>query len=78
MLKKEEKQSVSILEDTAVLKIEHYEMGLLWQKDKPKLPYNRWLATPQLQNLERKLVKSSVLAEKYKNTIQEDLDRGNT
>ena len=41
MLKKEEKRSVSILEDTAVLKIEHYEMGLLWQKDKPKLPYNR-------------------------------------
>ena len=26
----------------------------------------------------RKLVKSSVLAEKYKNTIQEHLDRGNT
>ena len=36
----------------------YYEIGLLWKEDKPNLPYNRQLAVQQLQNLERKLVRS--------------------
>ena len=74
ILTKEEKRAVSILKDTTVLKNGHYEIGLLWKEDKPNLPYNRQLAVQRLQNLERKLVRNPVLAEKYKNTIQEYLD----
>ena len=75
MLTKEEKRVVSILEDITALKAGQYEIGLLWKEAKPNLPYNRQLAVQGLQNLERKLVRNPVLTEKYKNTIQEYLDR---
>ena len=51
MLRKEEKRAVSILENTAVLKDEYYETGLLCKEDTPNLPYNRQLAVQRLQNL---------------------------
>ena len=78
LLTKDEKRAVSILEKTIVLKDGHYEVGLLWKNDRPSLPYNRQLAVQRFNNLEKKLYRNPKLAQKYRDTINEYINRGYT
>ena len=48
----------------------------MWKERNPSLPYIRQLAVQQLHNLERKLERNPELAENYRNTVKEYLDRG--
>ena len=48
MMSKDEKQAMSILQTTTVLKNQRYEIPLLWKEDHPKLPNNKELALCKL------------------------------
>ena len=51
------KKEVNILENTSEFIKGKYQVGLLWKKDNPVLPYNRNLALKRLENLEKKFSK---------------------
>ena len=76
MMSKDEKQAMSILQTSAVLKNQRYEIPLLWKEDHPKLANNKELALQRLYSLEKKFQKSPELEEKYRNAIKEYIDKG--
>ena len=51
MLTRDETRAMNILETTTTLKNKHWEIGLLWKMDNPKLPVNRELAENRLVSL---------------------------
>ena len=53
----------------------HYQMGLLWRDDNPVLPYNRPLAEARLQYLKKRFRCDPELEVKYRDVIQECLDK---
>ena len=75
-MSKDEKQAMSILQTSTVLKNQRYEVPLLWKEDHPKLPNNKELALQRLYSLGKKLQKSPELEEKYSNAIKEYIDKG--
>ena len=76
MMSKDEKQAMSILETSTVLKNQRYEIVLLRKADHPKLPNNKELALQRLYSLEKKLQKSAELEKQYSNVIKEYIDKG--
>ena len=72
---KNDEKALEILQSTTRFRDGHYEVGLLW-KDHAKLPNNRWLAEKLLKQLKAKLSTKQVLKEKYKDTLQKDLQKG--
>ena len=67
---------MNILETTPTLKNKHYEIGLLWKIDHPKLPMNRELAENRLVLLEKRLERNQVLEKRYKETIKQYISKG--
>ena len=55
---------------------ERYEVGLLWKNSKPQLPINYSSAVSQLKSLERRLEKDENLKQRYKETIDVDVQKG--
>ena len=55
---------------------ERYEVGLLWKHAKPHLPNNYSSAVTQLKSLERRLEKDENLKQRYKETIDVDVQKG--
>ena len=53
-----------------------YEVGLLWKNAKPHLPNNYSSAVSQLKSLERRLEKDANLKQRYKETIDVDVQKG--
>ena len=51
-------------------------MGLLWRDDNPVLPYNRPLAEARLQYLKRRFRRDPELEVKYRDVIQDCVDKG--
>ncbi|XP_057290783.1 uncharacterized protein LOC130613459 [Hydractinia symbiolongicarpus] len=76
LLTKDEKHASHILKSTTKIKDGHFEVGLLWKDEKPKLPYNRELAVQRLKSNERKLSKQSILAENYRLQVKEYIALG--
>ena len=76
LLTKDEKRAVNILENICDFIKGKYQVGLLWKKDKPVLPYNRNLASKRLENLKKKLSKDQLLAKRYSETINTYISKG--
>ena len=74
-MSKSDKRALDNLENTTKLVNGHYEVGLLW-KENADLPNNRWLAEKQLHQLNNKLSNNSELKQKYKETLEKDLQNG--
>ena len=55
---------------------EKYDVGLLWKNSKPHLPNNYSSAVSQLKSLERRLEKDANLKQRYKETIDVDVQKG--
>ncbi|XP_057291781.1 uncharacterized protein LOC130614338 [Hydractinia symbiolongicarpus] len=76
LLTKDEKHALHILKSTTKMKDGHFEVGLLWKDEKPKLPYNRELAAQRLKSNKRKLSKQPILAENYRLQVKEYIALG--
>ena len=70
------KKEVNILENTSEFIKGKHQVGLLWKKDNPVLPYNRNLALKRLENLEKKFSKDQLLAKRYSETISSYISKG--
>ena len=54
----------------------HYSVGLLWNNENTKLPYNRKIAVSRLKSLEKKFRKEPEFCQKYQQTIESYLKNG--
>ncbi|XP_031575495.1 uncharacterized protein LOC116309086, partial [Actinia tenebrosa] len=72
----EDKRAMKVIEDTISKQDGHYQMGLLWKREKPQLPYNRPLAEARLRSLKGRLVRDPELLLRYKSAIEGHLDKG--
>ena len=73
---KEDDKALEMLKATTKFDGERYEVGLLWKNAKPHLPNNYSSAVSQLKSLERRLEKDENLKQRYKETIDVDLQKG--
>ena len=76
LMTKDEKRADELLEKTTKLIKRHYEVGILWKTDSPKLPYNRELAVKRLDSLERKFSRNLEFAKKYVSNMKQYFDSG--
>ena len=76
MLTRDETRAMNILETTTTLKNKHYERGLLWKTNNPKLPMNRELAENRSVSLKKRLERNPVLEKRYKETIKQYISKG--
>ena len=74
----EDKRALKIIEETTTLVDGHYEVGLLWKEDQPKLPNNRILAERRAELLRRRLTKAGneQMAAKYRGVMTEYISKG--
>ena len=73
---KEDNKALEMLKATTMFDGEKYEVGLLWKNAKPHLPNNYSSAVSQLKSLERRLEKDENLKQRYKETIDVDVQKG--
>ena len=73
---KEDDKALEMLKATTKIYGERYEVGLLWKNSKPHLPNNYSSAVSQLKSLERRLEKDENLKQRYKETIDVDVQKG--
>ena len=71
----EDKRALNIMESTAVLKEGHCEIAMPWRYSPLFLPNNRILAAHRLRLLRRRLVKDSILFQKYSAFVDNLLDK---
>lgn len=71
-------QLKTIIEDTTPLVDGHYEVGLLWKHDEPRLPSNRDMASQRSESLRRRLTKSGneEMAAKYREVMDGYINKG--
>ena len=69
-------RALEILENTTKFKNGHFEVGLLWRDELPRLPNNRDLAVTRFKSLEKKFRKDPDFHELYKTQIKECLELG--
>ena len=67
----EDQRALSVMEISAKLVDGHYEIGLPWRYGIPNLPNNRSMAEQRLR-----LKKNSTLREKYRNIIDDHVEKG--
>lgn len=72
----EDKRAMKVIEDTISKEEGHYQMGLLWKKENPQLPYNRMLAEARLRSLKGRLTRDPELLNRYKTAIEGHLAKG--
>ena len=73
---KEDDKALEMLNATTKFDGERNEVGLLWKNAKSHLPNNYSSAVSQLKSLERRLEKDENLKQRYKETIDVDVQRG--
>ena len=72
----QDERALEMLKATTKFDGERYEVGLLWKNAKPHLPNNYSSAVSQLKSLERRLEKDENLKQRYKETIDVDVQKG--
>ncbi|XP_068674398.1 uncharacterized protein [Montipora foliosa] len=72
----EDRRALKLIDNSISLLDGHYQMGLLWRDDNPVLPYNRPLAEARLQYLKRRFRRDPELEVKYRDVIQDCVDKG--
>ena len=73
---KEDERALEMLKATTKFDGERYEVGLLWENAKPHLPNNYSSAVSQLKSLEHRLEMDENLKQRYKETIDVDVQKG--
>ena len=72
---KEDNKTLEMLKATTKFDGERYDVGILWKKAKPHLPNKYSSAVCQLKSLERRLEKDENLKQRYKETIDVDVQK---
>ena len=72
----EDKSALKIFEESAMLVKGHYQVAIPWRQDQPCMPNNRRIAEQRLKYLKRRLVRETVLKQKYTSFIDDLLDKG--
>ena len=72
----EDRRALAILENSARLIDDHYQIALPWRYKPPSLKNNRSVALRSLHSLERRFQKDPSLMENYCKTIKEYIARG--
>ena len=72
----EDRKALKIIENTISKVDGHYQMGLLWRREVPYLPFNRALAEGRLQALKRRFNRDPGLEEKYRSVIDDYVTKG--
>ena len=73
---KEDDKALEMLKATTKFDGERYEVGLFWKNAKPHLSNNYSSAVSQFKSLERLLEKDEKLKQRYKETIDVDVQKG--
>ena len=73
---KQGRKAIEILESTVNKKNNHYNVGLFWKDENTILPYNRSTALSRFHSLEKRLAKKPTIATKYKDTINDYIEKG--
>ena len=71
-----EQRTLKHLENTVEYKKNRYTVGNLWKENQPSLPFNKPLALSRFSSLEKKFERNSEFANKYKEAINEYVDKG--
>ena len=69
-------RALGIMEKTAQLKENHYEITLPWKSDPPRLEDNRQKAEHQLNLLKRRLARDSTTHKRYKCFMEDLIAKG--
>ncbi len=72
----EDQRALSIMESSVKKVGNHYELALPWRNGKPALPNNRKMVEKRLASLQNRLKKDPDLREKYRNVIEDYLEKG--
>ena len=72
----EDKDAIKILESTCKFTGERYQVGLIWNPDRPPLPNNYITAKKYFLSLEKRLDKDLDLKKRYSESIQKDIASG--
>ena len=78
LMPKQDRKAIEILESTVNKKNNHYTVGLLWKDENIILPYNRSTALSRFHSLEKRSAKNPTIAIKYKDTINDYIEKGHT
>ena len=72
----DEKTAIRKAEETIKHVDDRYEIGIPWKEEVPELPNNKDLAKSRLESLEKSLHKRPEVAEKYKEAMKANIDKG--
>lgn len=72
----ENQRAVKIFEDTVTEKNGHYEVGLTWKVDNPKMPASYDRALKRLKTIEKKMDSDADFASQYSAQIKNLIDKG--
>ncbi|VDP40447.1 unnamed protein product [Schistosoma margrebowiei] len=72
----EDKKALKIVSDSFKLEGGHFQVGLPWKYDKPRLPKNLELAERRLECLRKRFMKDNSLLGKYKVVMNKHLSKG--
>ena len=75
-LSQNDKRALEIMNETATLVNGHYEIALPWKNDPPGIDNNKVIAEHRLRLLKKHLLKDPVLLTKYKECIEDLLEKG--
>lgn len=75
-LNPEEKIALSKVEASRLMVDGHYEVCIPWRDEVPQLSNNRAMAEKRFINLERSMVKTPKIAERYAAVIQSNIEKG--
>ncbi|CAB4032614.1 Hypothetical predicted protein [Paramuricea clavata] len=72
----EDRKALKMMEESATIVDNNYEVGMLWSQNNPQLPNNRYVALKRLQHLKNRLKKDEVVHQKYREKIEEYVKKG--
>jgi hypothetical protein len=73
---REDERVIKLLDDTTQFVDGRYEVGLIWKDPNVNLPNNKVVAERRLRSLERRLHHDPLLSIKYRQTINNDIEKG--
>ena len=77
LMPKQDQKTIEILESTVNKKNNHYTVRLLWKDENTILLYNRSTSLSRFDSLEKLLAKNPTIATKYKDTINDYIEKNN-
>ncbi|XP_044170564.1 uncharacterized protein LOC122954581 [Acropora millepora] len=72
----EDQEALKRMENSVQIVDGHYEIGMLWKSVTPWLPNNKQMAEARLQALKRKLQRDETFHRKYREFMEELIERG--